>query len=96
MDPAAKGHPNTVAAIVTLALANVALYVAHRLGYGHLTQTDALNIAGALIAGVLFVGRRGLKFVFVGLWTGLWRGSQAAVQASPAVEQPPAAERGAT
>lgn len=69
-------HPNTVAAIVTLALANLALYIAHRIGYVHLSQTDALNLAGALIAGVLFVGRRGLRFVFVGLWTGIWRGSE--------------------
>jgi hypothetical protein len=81
-------HPNTVAAIVTLALANVALYIAHRVGYVHLSQTDALNIAGALIAGVLFVGRRGLRFLFVGLWTGLWNGTP-----RPAVAaQPPAGE----
>lgn len=68
-------HPNTIAALITTALAALILRIAQRYGYAHMTDEEALGVAGGIIAAVLFVGRRGLRYLFVGLWTGLWHGS---------------------
>jgi uncharacterized protein (DUF697 family) len=67
-------HPNAFAAAITAGLAALILKVAKHYGYAHLTNEQALGIAGGAIVAVLFIGRRvvdvGLKGVLQGIWNG--------------------------
>lgn len=65
-----NAHPNASASAATTALAALALYVAHRLGWNGLSSEDALLGAGVLISLVLFVGRKGLKATLKAVWNG--------------------------
>ena len=55
-----QGHPNATAAGITTAIAYVLLKIDHHYHWLGLSSESALAIAGALIVGVLFVGRKGL------------------------------------
>ena len=82
-----NAHPNASAAGATTALAALALYVAHRLGWNGLSSQDAVIAAGALVTAVLFVGRRGLKNTIVAVW----KGSQKPEPPAPTPPADPAA-----
>jgi hypothetical protein len=71
-----NNHPNAKAATITTALAAGAVYLAARYGYT-LSSEWSLLAAGAVVSGVLFIGRRGIKGVISDLWNGagsVWSG----------------------
>lgn len=69
-------HPNAFAAFITTLVAAVALYVAHRLGYAHVTSEQATVAAGAIVTAVLFLGKRFFAVGLKGVLGVFWHGSQ--------------------
>lgn len=78
-------HPNATASLLTSATTALILYVANRAGYAHLTEEDAVALTGSLSAGVLWVGRRGLRAALVDARNWVWR---PAPKPAPAPEAP--------
>ena len=63
-------HPNTVAAGFAGGFGTLAVYLLNKYAGTHLTATDAAAIATASASAVLFVGRRGIRGMFAGIWNG--------------------------
>lgn len=73
-----KQHPNTFVAAATMLAGWLATTIADRLGY-NLSEDTRAYIVGAAVAGVLFVGQRGIKGTLLALWRGgivAWAGTQ--------------------
>ena len=69
-------HPNAFAAAVSSGLASLLVWLLHSQGITLNPEQSSLA-AGAVASAVLFVGRRGLKGAFRGLWSGfgiVWNG----------------------
>jgi hypothetical protein len=77
-----SGHPNTIASLVTGGLAYAIYRVSTHYDWLHVSSDNAMLIATAIIAGVLFVGRRGVWPTLKSIWFG----AQKAATGTPPAE----------
>lgn len=79
------GHPNAIASLVTTGLAYAIYRITSHYSWLHVSSANALLIAGGIITGVLFIGKRGIRPTLSAVWHG----------ADSAVSGPPAAKKAA-
>ena len=63
-------HPNTVAAGFAGGFGTLAVYLLNKYAGTHLNAAAAAGIATAATSAVLFIGRRGIRGMFAGIWNG--------------------------
>lgn len=65
-----QGHPNATASLFTTGLAYAVYRISLHYDWLHMSSQTSLLVAGAIITGVLYVGRRGVWPMLKSVWTG--------------------------
>lgn len=84
-------HPNATASLITTGLAYLIYRITSHYDWLSISPSNTLLIAGAIITGVLYVGRRGLWPTLKAVWFGAQKAATGQPDSAPPVEPPPPA-----